>query len=50
MDAKKTAWNIPQTVLSDFQPLIAAAETILGQLTSPDLPKSLRLFGLEFAA
>ncbi|MDR2516180.1 MAG: hypothetical protein LBC88_02220 [Spirochaetaceae bacterium] len=36
IDAKKNAWNIPQTVLSDFQPRIANAETILGQLISPD--------------
>jgi hypothetical protein len=36
MDAKKAPWNIPQTVLQEFQPLIASAETILGQLESPD--------------
>jgi hypothetical protein len=36
LDVKKTAWDIPQTVLTGFQPLINSAETIFGQLESPD--------------
>jgi hypothetical protein len=36
MDQKKALWNIPQSVLDEFQPLITAAETILAQLDSPD--------------
>jgi hypothetical protein len=36
MTSKAALWNIPQTVLNEFQPLITAAETIFGQLISPD--------------
>jgi hypothetical protein len=36
LNAKKSAWGIPQTVIDDLQPLILAADTVLAQLTSPD--------------
>jgi hypothetical protein len=36
MTNKAALWNIPQTVLNEFQPLITATETIFGQLISPD--------------
>jgi hypothetical protein len=36
LTAKKTEWSVPQTAIDGLQPLIAAAETILTQLTSPD--------------
>jgi hypothetical protein len=36
LNAKKAAWNVPQTVIDELQPLITSAETIFGQLESPD--------------
>jgi hypothetical protein len=54
MDAKKALWNIPQTVLTELQALIAPAETIAAQLTSPERTSVItaeanRIFG-ELAA
>jgi hypothetical protein len=36
LTAKKTAWNIPQTVIDSLPPLITAADAVLAQLDSPD--------------